>query len=365
MDKFKKLLHSITPILIKPGQSAITISLSKRFFLYRMMNSIVNIIEEDPYLNFIALLKNFKLLGRFLNGTLAEFYRDRNKIYFKKFFYDRDLYELVKKDLEYFYPECKDFRMTITKKGVIIYENYKKNNFNLLLLTIHSGTWVPKSVEKKLSISARERFVEEDIDSHKLYGKLIIEKGGIWIDNKQSRFLIDFNRGLKRAIYANNSEEWLKVMWKEELTKAESEEIFDSYREFYFTLSRLIESYQFNIIFDAHTMKHLPGRPNISFGTNYIPRFYMPIVKSMQHKMASLGYSPVHLNNPFQGGYILKWLSQRFPNAFIFSMEVNKKLYMSSSRTRTFKNRLEKVSQDLTNIFDIEVDYEPEQEKKA
>jgi N-formylglutamate amidohydrolase len=354
MDKIREVIENISPILIRPGNSSITVGLSKRFFLFRMMNRIVNLIEEDPYLNFVALLKSYKVLGKFLQGTLYEFYRDRNKMYFKNFFVDRKLYSIVKEDLEFLYPDYKDIKMTITKRGVIIYDNYKKNSFNTLLLTVHSGTWVPKSIEKKLSIPDNKRHGEEDLDTHKIYSKIVLEKSGIWIDSKQSRFVIDFNRGLDRAIYADNSEEWLDIVWKENLTKHESEDVYKSYREFYFTLSKLIDSYNFNIIFDGHSMKNLKGRPNISFGTRYIPKFYKPIVKGMKTKMVSMGYSPVMFDTPYHGGYILKWLNQKFPNIFIFSMEVNKKLYMFEKTKRSRKTSIKKISSDLTQIFDIE-----------
>ncbi|MBU0615779.1 MAG: N-formylglutamate amidohydrolase [Nanoarchaeota archaeon] len=354
MEKIKDVVRSISPVLIKPGSSSITIGLSKRFFLFRIMNKIVSLIEEDPHLNFVALLKSYKILGRFLSGTLHEFYRDRNKLYFKNFFIDRKLYNMVKADIEHLYPKYLDTRMTITKRGVIIYDNYKKSSFNTLLLTIHSGSWVPVSIGKKLSISEEQRLKEEDIETNRIYSRIVLEKAGIWIDSKQSRFVIDFNRSLERAIYADNSEEWLDVVWKEKLTKHESDEIYRSYREFYFTLSKLIDTFNFNIIFDGHSMKALDGRPNISFGTKFIPHFYMPIVRSMQRKMISMGYSPVLFDTPYHGGYILRWLNQKFPNIFIFSIEINKKLYMLKNGNRPIKKRINKLAEDLTQIFDIE-----------
>jgi len=265
--RLKDIYETISPIVIKPYSDHLHISLSKRFIMFQVMNKLVKTIEEDPYFNFIAILKSYKILGRILSGTVYEFYRDRNRLYFKNFFFDRDLWKLVKEDLEWLYPKYKHIRMTITKRGLIIYDNYQKNNFNVLLLTVHSGSWVPQIIDKKLSVSKAYRRREEDIDTHRIYSNLVLNKSGIWIDNKQSRFVVDFNRKLQRAIYSNNSEEWLDVIWKEQLTKHESGTILSSYREFYFTLARLLDSFRFNIIFDAHSMKNKPGRPDISFGT--------------------------------------------------------------------------------------------------
>jgi len=55
----------------------------------------------------------------------------------------------------------------------------------------------------------------------------------------------------------------------------------------------------------------------------------------------------------------LKWLSTKFPDIFICSMEVNKVLYMNKSRTKSIDAKVEKISKDLQEIFDIDLD-EPE-----
>jgi len=353
-SRLKEIFQSISPILISPKSSSLTLSFSKRFFLFQLFNKISGKIENDPFLNFIAVLKNYKILGRFLHGTIKELYRDRNKFYFKKFFMNDELYESVKSDLEWVYNKNSDMNLTITKRGIIIYDNYKKDSFNVLLLTIHSGTCMPKDIQAKQAITKSKRLLEEDINTHKIYGNLVLEKGGIWVDNKFSRFACDYNRSPENAIYKNNPNKKSQNYWKEEITHSQRKSLMEGYVEFYFMLGHLIETHRFNIIFDGHSMKNMKNRPSISFGTRYIPIFYMPIVKSMQRKLITLGYNSVSLNKPFEGGYILKWMNNRFPDIFIFSMEVNKKLYMSRNRRRTIIKKLKKLSENITHIFDIE-----------
>jgi len=362
MTLLEKLIQKISPILITPTTDSITISLSRRFFLFYMMNKLIKSIENEPYLNFISLLKNYKILGNFLSGTAGEFYRDRNKSYFRNFFMENELYQLVKDDLESvkIYP---DIKMTITKRGIIIYDNYKLNQFNVLLLTIHGGTYVPMAIQTKMMVSAEERHKEEDIGISRIYGRMVLEKGGIWIDNKQSRFACDFNRQIEKAIYHNKSEPWIEIMWRNELSEGERKQLLRSYNEFYFTLAQLIDAYRFNVIFDAHSMKDMPERPEISFGTKYIPRFYMPIVKSIQNKF-SKKYKPVYIDRPFQGGYILQWFSKQFPDVFTFSMEVNKRLYMDADRTKIYTQKIDAISKDILEIFDISLWDEDKEEKQ-
>ena len=361
---FRKLFSQLSPVMISPKGTSITVSLSKRFLIFQILEKLTKRIEDDPYLNFVSVLKNYKVLGKFLTGTLYELHRDRNKLYFKNFFIDRKLYELVKTDLEWVYHKHektkdleqrkKDMKMTITKRGVIVYDNYQKNNFNVLLTTIHSGTWMRKDIQDKQTLTHEKRLLEEDIDTHKIYSNLVLEKGGIWIDNKSSRFACDYNRDPGRAIYSNKQEKWIDKIWKGDLSEFQRRWLLEGYHEFYFTLSRLIETYRFNIIFDGHSMKDASGRPELSFGTKYISKFYMPIVRSMQRKLSNMEYHPVSLNVPYGGGYILEWLNNQFPDIFICSMEVNKKLYMTKNRKKVLPKKLDTLSKNITQIFDIE-----------
>ncbi len=351
--KIRELFSIIYPFLVDSKNNSITLSFSKRFFLLKLANKIFSEMEDDPYLNFVSVLKNYKFLGKFLYGDIKEFYKDRNKFYFKNFFVDKTLYQLVKEDMEYLYPDYKHIKVIISKHGLLIYDNYKKNDFNTLLLTSHAGQWVPESIKSKILLSDKQRKKEEDIDSDKIYCKIVLDQGGIWVNNKLSRFVCDFNRVQDRSIYFKDSEEWMKRDLWDNLSKSNISFVHSLHSEFYATLTRLLDSYNFNIIFDGHTMKHKFGRPRISFGTKYTSNFYQPILRSMKSKMHSLGYGKVLFNKPYAGGFILKWLKLKFPDRFIFSMEINKKEYMSFNRLKTNFKKLEKLRSDIPKIFDL------------
>lgn len=101
-------------------------------------------------------------------------------------------------------------------------------------------------------------------------------------------------------------------------------------------------------------MRHEKTRPSISFGTHYIPKFYLPIVASLKKKIMSMGYESCGINNPYGGGYILAWISKKYPAVFTFSMEINKKIYLYPDRLKTKPKNIEKISNDLVKIFDIQ-----------
>ncbi|MBT5423908.1 N-formylglutamate amidohydrolase [archaeon] len=350
--KWTDLFEKISPLIIDPKTSSITIGLSKRFFLFEFLKKITKKIEDDPYLNFISILKYYKVLGNLLHGSIYELHRDRNKGYFKDFFIDLDLYNIVKSDIERVYEINKTLNMTITKKGVIIYDNYKHNQFNMLLLTTHSGTWMPKNIKEKQHISNQTRYLEEDIATDKIYSNMVLKKAGIWIDNKMSRFICDYNRGPNKAIYSKNSESWIKDLWKTELSKKEKDWVMKGYNEFYFILDQLIETHKFNIIFDGHSMRDGKGRPDISFGVKFVPNFYMPIVSHFKKKFAKmLCFCSVEFNAPYSGGYILQRFHNKYPNVFTCSLEINKKMYMSKNRKLVNEQKMNELSDKVFNIF--------------
>ena len=162
----------------------------------------------------------------------------------------------------------------------------------------------------------------------------------------------------------NNQEKMLRKVWKQELNEKQKDIILDSYRHFYYVLSRLINTYRFNIIFDGHAMRDKDNRPNLSFGTKYVPGFYMPIVNAFRQRLKKLGYTDIRINDPYKGGYILNFLSCKFPDVFILSMEVNKKIYMKPDELTLLKKKVETISNDMIQMLKIENIEEEKEEKK-
>lgn len=356
-SQVRDTFEQVSPIKIEPSATSIKVGLSRRFLLFQLLRWLKRKMEDDPHLNFISIVKTYKALGNILDGTLYELHRDRDHIYFKTFFIDETLWKIVKEELEWVYKRTDDpesVSVTITKRGVIVYDNYKEGEFNTLLLTMHSGTWMRSDIQEKQALTKKDRLLEEDIDTHKLYANLVLEKGGVWMNNKASRFACDYNRSREKAIYSNQQEEWLDKVWKEPLDADQRKWLLEGWDEFYHILQSIIKTHYFNILFDGHSMSDSPDRPAISFGTQYIPSFYMPIVRSMQQKLTKIVRGQVLLDKPYYGGNIPKWLNEQFPNRFIFSMEINKRLYMTRDRKQVVQKKCDTLSRNITKIFDIE-----------
>lgn len=345
-------IERILPILLKVTGESVTISVSRRFLLFDLLQRLKKKIEDDPYLNFISILRYSKVLGKSMTGELTEFYRDKDKLYFRKFFPYNETYERVKQDISEVYAINKEVKITIFKSGLLVYDNYKPGQFNVLLLTIHSGEFVPKDVEANFAISAAERYKEEDVLSDKLYRRIVLDQGGIWIDNKMSRFYVDLNRARENAIYKDG--EQVPKLYEKPLPESQKQKILSFYDSFYVLLQHILTTYTFNLVFDGHTMRDGAGRPRISFFTHYIPKFYLPVVGSLKKKMHSLGYKDILMNAPYAGGYLVEWICKKHPAVFATGMEINKKIYMYPDRKRAKPSSVQKIAQDLVQVFDIE-----------
>ncbi|MBU1018304.1 N-formylglutamate amidohydrolase [Patescibacteria group bacterium] len=348
-------LDAITPFLLRITKKGISIDLSERFVLFHLLERLHGKIEENPYLNFLSILNYQKSFEKTLSETVEKFYKKRNSFYFKRFFKYDEIYTAVKHEISEVYHINKKAKLTIFKNGLLVYDNYNIKNFNVLLLTLHSGEFVPQNIKNKFEISDIKRKKEEDIHSDKLYRNIVLEQGGIWINNKMSRFYCDLNRSMDECIYSNpKADKTDSDIWEKELTRKERNSILSFYDEFYLLLKSVIETYSFNIIFDGHTMRDGKRRPNVSFGTHYIPKFYLPIVTSLKRKIVAMGYENCAINQPYKGGHILAWISKQYPSVFTFSMEINKKLYLCSNRLKLNVKNTEKIAIDLLKIFDIQ-----------
>ncbi len=311
-------------------------------------------LEETPHVNFLSLLNSYKRVIDVLDGSISYFYRKRNTLWFKEFFPEEELYKLVKEDLERYHEKYGRINLTITKNGILIYDNYKKNQFNTLLMTVHGGKWVPNYGQELMAISEEKRYQEDDLGADLIYGKLALDNGGVWISAKFSRFFCDLNRKRHRAIYSNTSEKRVQDIWKKELTRFQKERILKNYDQFYYILETLVDTHRFNIIFDGHTMCYEPSRPCFSFGATCIPHFYSPIVEKMRNILHKETGKRIHLNNPYKAGHILNYLSKKYPDIFILSMEINKKLYMDKAHLKLKTREINKLSNAIEKMFIFE-----------
>lgn len=130
VQDIKQIIKIFSPILIRPQKASINIGISRDFLLLQIIKRALKRLEADPYLNFLNELKYYKVLGKLIHAPIEEIYRDRNKAYIKHFFESKELYSLVKKDLEWVYNRNKNVVVTMNKKGYLIYHNYKRKKLN-------------------------------------------------------------------------------------------------------------------------------------------------------------------------------------------------------------------------------------------
>jgi hypothetical protein len=199
---------------------------------------------------------------------------------------------------------------------------------------------VREEVEKLLALSEADRLREEDPFT------------GIWTDvadtrivADSSRFQVDLNRPLEKAVYIKPEDAWGLQVWKDEPSRVLIDRSLKEYDEFYATihdvLSRLIVRFNKVVVLDLHTYNHRRGgpgeapaepkdNPEINIGTGSMDRQrWAPVVERFISDMTRYDFFgrqlDVRENVKFRGGQLSRWVHQAFPNSVcVLAVEVKK-----------------------------------------
>lgn len=212
----------------------------------------------------------------------------------------------------------KEVKVAIFKPGIIISKKPKQHGSkdNLLLTTIHNGTYIPANIEKYFYWNSKRRRTEEDIGTADLYRGLFHELGGTWINVLFSRFWIDLNRTKENALFKYEADTKYNVNLEKMSKYLEESEKY--YNSFYALIAGLIQEDNL-FIFSGHSMRDKKDRPD-----------YCLIHKSDDDELGlAMLLENARINDPFQfdGGYLMKYISTVINNYKSVEFEVNKKLY--------------------------------------
>ncbi|MCD4819638.1 MAG: N-formylglutamate amidohydrolase [Candidatus Cloacimonetes bacterium] len=221
--------------------------------------------------------------------------------------------------------------------------NYKFNFKKPIVCTaIHNGHLLSDFVQKKIAISEQEQLREEDP-----FTDFFIENCGNTIIPKISRFEVDLNRPMSRAIYLKPKDCWGMNVRKREFTEKEIQILQAYYQGFYDEthkyLTKMLNQFEKIFIFDIHSYNHHRlgisakyddplKNPEIILGTNNMPEKWLPLIENIQKKMTNFDFYgsslDVRINVKFPGGHFSRWIHNNFPeNACCVAIEF-KKIFM-------------------------------------
>jgi N-formylglutamate deformylase len=200
----------------------------------------------------------------------------------------------------------------------------------LVATAIHDGHDLRPEVADLMALDEPARLREEDPFT------------GIWTSvtttqmvARRSRFEVDLNRPRDGAVYRTPAEAWGLQIWREELPADVIERSLGEYDAFYAEAERILceleRRYGRFIVLDLHTYNHRRGgpdaeaddpavNPEVNVGTGSLDRTrWGGLVDRFMADLRAHEYLGRHLdvreNVRFQGGYLSRWVHERYPES--------------------------------------------------
>ncbi|MEN8116647.1 MAG: N-formylglutamate amidohydrolase [Bacteroidota bacterium] len=229
-------------------------------------------------------------------------------------------------------------------------------------VALHSRNKIRPEIIKKLAVSKKERFCDEDP-----YTELFIKKFPIQIIARDSRFEYDLNRDRENCIYKEYKRKWHLQVWDKTLSKKEKEISCLKFDEF-FELTDMVCEYllrqnKFVVLFDMHSFCFQRSeqtewfnnpKPEINIGTKASNRtLFLPLIQKFQKSLSKTQIDNkkirVEENKIFNGGYLSRRIGQKYyNNVLTFALEY-KKLFMNEITGQLYPEILELLISDFNS----------------
>jgi N-formylglutamate deformylase len=232
----------------------------------------------------------------------------------------------------------------------------------IIATAIHDGHALRPEVEALMALDDADRLREEDPFS------------GIWtsvvstqVVALRSRFEVDLNRPRERAVYRTPDDAWGLEMWKDDLPDELVERSLELYDAFYTELARILDEmerrYGRFVLLDLHTYNQRRGgpdaavedpeaNPEVNVGTGSLDRErWGGLVDRFMDDLRKHEFLGRHLdvreNVRFQGGYLSRWIHERYPESGCCLAIEFKKFFMDEWTGKLSPEEYEAIPQAL------------------
>lgn len=236
----------------------------------------------------------------------------------------------------------------------------------IVATAIHDGHELRPEVEALIALEESDRLREEDPYS------------GIWTSvvttqmvALRSRFEVDLNRPRERAVYRTPEDAWGLDVWREELPADVIERSLEEYDAFYAEAERICSElerrYGRFVVLDLHTYNHRragpeappedpEANPEVNVGTGSLDRErwgglvdrFMTDLRDHRFLGRQLD---VRENVRFQGGYLSRWVHERYPQSGCCLAIEFKKFFMDEWTGKLSPEEYEAIPQALENTL--------------
>ena len=212
----------------------------------------------------------------------------------------------------------------------------------LLAFAIHNGHQLPSELQDSCGIDEATRLREEDpftggfaelFDNHVVVAT--------------SRFAVDLNRSMDKAVYLKPEDAWGLPVRNCELESAIIEELQEAYQAWYrmvqYQIDRLLTLHPRLLILDLHSYNHHRGgidaaydpqsqNPDIIIGRSNLSQEFYPQIEKLRCTLDGVPYQGGTLDCrcdvKFSGGNFSRWLNNRYGSSAICLAIEFKKTFM-------------------------------------
>jgi hypothetical protein len=235
----------------------------------------------------------------------------------------------------------------------------KKDN-PILATALHDGHGIPLEAMEYMLLGETERFREEDPYTAEM-ADLPVNK----IIVNTSRFYVDLNRPVEKALYLKAKDAWGLNVWDAAFPRAAQNDAISYYQRFYEDARKLIEGMIINfgyfVVLDIHSYNHRregpevmatrEANPEINLGTFYNPIKWAPLLDQFGGYLAHCkirGHYPDIRNNViFKGGGFAQWVLKNYgEKGAVISVEF-KKTFMDEWTGRGYPAHIDDIHNAL------------------
>lgn len=237
----------------------------------------------------------------------------------------------------------------------------------LVTTAIHAGHGLRPAIAGRIALDDDARRREEDPFTDR-----IAAAGGPPIVAHRSRFEVDLNRPREGAVYTDPSTAWGLDVWREPLPDAEIERSMALHDAFYEGLaSRLDELARQRpfVVLDVHSYNHrragpdgppapAAGHPEVNVGTGSLDRdrwghVVDHFVEDLRRHQVRDHRLDVRENVRFEGGYLSRWVHERYDGDGCALALEYKKLFMDEWTGALDDDHLRQLTEALADTVPV------------
>lgn len=224
----------------------------------------------------------------------------------------------------------------------MIYSEWHLGNDNIPILAtaIHNGHYFPLELVKFCGVDEKDRLREEDP-----YTSEFASLFPNYVVNYTSRFVVDLNRPIEKAVYLKPEDCWGLVPWLKPLPEEYITTLYEDYNAWYtllnYQIERMLKTHPFLIVLDLHSYNYLrngpetepeKNTPDVIIGRSNLKSDYYPLIDSLRdiirNKTIHNRSLDCQLDVKFTGGNLSQWLNAHYSDQLICLAIEFKKIFM-------------------------------------